>query len=126
MPIVADSASNTVYDRLVRVFEDAKLRMDDAPLQTQLTWEDPTHQIVTAIAEEDRKLLIRCDVVAATCEIAHDIGLLAPETVTLARPSPCSGFTVLQAPAGQRGKRRTVMRRRACPSRPRSSCCAYR
>lgn len=72
-PVVADAAGR-IDDRLRATFAAAGLTVD-ANLAHPVVWEDHTHLLVVAsVGDRTRPLVVRCDVDAATCEIALDPG----------------------------------------------------
>lgn len=72
-PVVADAAGR-IDDRLRATFAAAGL-MVDASLVNPVVWEDQAHLLVVAsVGDRTRPLVVRCDVDAATCEIALDPG----------------------------------------------------
>jgi hypothetical protein len=69
-PVIADTSATSVDERFRGVFDAAGL-MVDAYRPAQLAWEDATHVLVVA-SKLDIRFVLRCDVVAGSCEIARD------------------------------------------------------
>jgi hypothetical protein len=84
-PVVADATTGKVDDRLHKAFTAAGLVVD-ALMAPAAAWEDASHLIVVGVTDQQRKLVVRCDVDAATCEIAQDTGDPPVDAVQLVKP----------------------------------------
>ncbi|MEO6713288.1 MAG: hypothetical protein ABIM89_07650, partial [Mycobacteriales bacterium] len=86
-PIIGDASTGKTDDRLREPFANSDLHIVDST-QPQVVWEDETH--IIALAKSGiGDVLIRCDVDAATCEVAFDAATLSSiqnAHLTLARP----------------------------------------
>ncbi len=68
-PVVGDAATGATDDRIRSVFRAADLHVD-ASAATHVIWEDDSHILVNALDRYGARRIVRCDVDAATCEIA--------------------------------------------------------
>ena len=69
-PVIANTAGVSMDERFHQMFVSAGLTVD-AYQGMQVAWEDTTHVLVVA-AKQGTRMLVRCDVVAGSCEIAKD------------------------------------------------------
>lgn len=84
-PVVADATTGEVDDRFRAVFERAGLRVrGGVDVRSQIAWTDETHLVVVGETHVRQKILLTCDVEAASCVIALDTGTPAAPVILLA------------------------------------------